>query len=550
MGERGVIGVWAITGALSATLVAGCIEPDATFVRPKAPPAVVPSEPEPIAPTPETPRVGDECLGHPTDATPCTVGTGACRVGGALHCIDGVVVCSVRPQAPGVERCSAAPTDEDCDGLIDEALTCCADGREATPERCNDVDDDCDGATDEELDCCHIDPAGERCNGTDDDCDGQIDEEIAEVGTPCEGAVGVCLRPGEITCDPIAGLICRPFDAEVGVEDGTCDGIDDDCNGAVDDAPPCNGAPFGSVAVAPRFGDLGLPEHPWVLVPPHIFLRGTDDPRALDHEGPAQRVELTHTMMVASTEVSVAEWRAITQTEPALRSGCDDCPVERVSWYEAVRFANLLTAFQQIREPDLTPCYELVDCVALDDFGQPCPDAPEFKYQCTGLYRCADVIYDSTCTGYRLLTETEWEAATRAGSSGLYWFGDEDADLRTHENCALEGNPTEPGEARPPNAFGLRHTLGNVGEWVFDQANDYLAPPAPVALTDPLACEDGPWQGSGPDRIYRGHSPHAVLELCRSTGRRFRRPLTKNFEMGLRLARTLPARRDDEPSDH
>ncbi|MCB9529974.1 MAG: SUMF1/EgtB/PvdO family nonheme iron enzyme [Myxococcales bacterium] len=490
-------------------LLTGC--PD--LHRPFDPPDPPEGEPEPEAPPTVTPppTLGQRCDAiHQPDGS-CTAGLHGCAVGGPLVCVGGVVVCSATARPSAAEQCSATPDDEDCDGRIDEGLRCCADGRTATEEKCNGIDDDCDGTVDEGL----------------------------GLGEACEGMVGACTRPGERRCAPDGTTTCQPFDDTVGVEDGRCDGVDDDCNGRMDDAPPCNGAPIGSEVVQPGFDALGLPDHPWVLIAPLQYTRGSDDERAFAYEGPAHPVQLTQTVMVASNEVTIAEWRAITGSEPpALHADCDDCPVERVSWYEAVRFANLVTAWRRQVEPDLTDCYVLRACAAEEEFGRACPDNGEYQYRCNGLYRC-EVEAVSECTGYRLLTEAEWEAAARAGSQSLYWFGEDGAQLQSHENCGQPENDTEPVSARLPNAFGLVHMLGNVGEWVFDTAGDYPVPPPETPWVDPIADEPGPDAGVGPERVYRGHSPHAIVDLCHSTSRRSRRPVVKDYEMGLRLARTL-----------
>ena len=89
------------------------------------------------------------------------------------------------------------------------------------------------------------DPIVERCNGLDDDCDGKVDEQQADRPCPaatglCAGAVSVCDGAAGFTaCDPPAHARAEGR-AYVAEEDRRhCNGVDDDCDGQVDEACDC-----------------------------------------------------------------------------------------------------------------------------------------------------------------------------------------------------------------------------------------------------------------------------------------------------------------------
>ncbi len=80
-------------------------------------------------------------------------------------------------------------------------------------------------------------PEAELCNGIDDDCDGAIDNGNPEGGQACEtGLPGVC-SAGTSVCENGA-IACA---ANVGASVEVCDGLDNDCNGQNDDGNPGGG---------------------------------------------------------------------------------------------------------------------------------------------------------------------------------------------------------------------------------------------------------------------------------------------------------------------
>ena len=128
---------------------------------------------------------------------------------------------------PGAEElCNGK--DDNCDGQIDEGFT---DLDEDGAADCVDDDDDGDGYPDDQ-DCDPLDPiinpkGQEVCNNIDDDCNGVIDDGFGE--TIC--GLGQCLHAVD-NCQDGLLVFCNPFE---GASLEVCDGIDNDCDGELDE---------------------------------------------------------------------------------------------------------------------------------------------------------------------------------------------------------------------------------------------------------------------------------------------------------------------------
>ncbi len=252
--------------------------------------------------------IDDDCDGQTDEdyiAVGTTCGTGACGAAGVTSCVAGDVVDSCSAGTPAGADTTCDGVDDDCDGITDEdyagtATSCgtgacaaagtllcvqgstvdsCNAGSGATSDAtCDGVDDDCDGLTDEDYaeqatscgtgacaatgttscvagaevnSCSAGTPAGNdaTCDGVDDDCDGAFDEDYTPTATSC--GVGACAQAGQLLC--IQGATqdtCNP--GTPAADDATCDGIDNDCDGAVDEeyAPVATACGVGACAAS------------------------------------------------------------------------------------------------------------------------------------------------------------------------------------------------------------------------------------------------------------------------------------------------------------
>ena len=177
-----------------------------------------------------------------------------------------------------------------------------------------------------------------------------------------------------------------------------------------------------------------------VLIPAGSFTMGL--PR---HAVPLHQVEIKSPFYISTTEVTNAAYRRFVQesgyeskndTDPAydlylrhwrgksLMSTDDDYPIVWVSWKNAKAFCEW--------------------------------------------------------AGLKLPTEAQWEYACRAGTTTIFYCGDDELALGDYGWCVHNsGAVTHPVAGKKPNAWGLYDTIGNVWEWVEDDyVNGYEGAPA------------------------------------------------------------------------
>ena len=224
---------------------------------------------------------------------------------------------------------------------------------------------------------------------------------------------------------------------------------------------------------------------PMVLVKGGEFMMGDDNSTEKD-EKPAHKV-IVSDFYIGKYEVTQKQWTDIMGTNPSNFKGCDNCPVEQVSWNDVQDFIKKLN-----QKPGKT---------------------------------------------YRLPTEAEWEFACRAGTTTPFNTGNNltTSQANYNGNYPYNSNPkgiyrekTMPVGSFAPNTLGLYDMHGNVWEWCSDWYDGkYYA-------NSPQNNPKGPSTGS--HRVIRGGSWYNYAQYCRSAIRNGRTPDSRDADLGFRLA--------------
>ncbi|MCG8443160.1 MAG: formylglycine-generating enzyme family protein, partial [Caulobacterales bacterium] len=249
----------------------------------------------------------------------------------------------------------------------------------------------------------------------------------------------------------------------------------------------------------------GCPE--MVVVPPGVFMMGAvpGEPGSDASELPRHQVRLARSFAVGRFEVTWDQWELC-----VLDGGCNgggpvqaggdegwgrgNTPVINVTYLDALDFVNWLNSMPGV-------------------------------------------------SGYRLLTEAEWEYAARAGAGTAYAWGEAPQRARANygDDACCGGFAfgydrwinTAPVGWFAANGFGIHDMHGNVWEWVADcWAPSYVGAPA-----------DGGSRGAGCEAgfgVNRGGSWLTQPHMVRAAERLRVAFTTRNSNLGFRVAKTLP----------
>jgi formylglycine-generating enzyme required for sulfatase activity len=182
-------------------------------------------------------------------------------------------------------------------------------------------------------------------------------------------------------------------------------------------------------------------------------------------------------------------------------------------------------------------CVAYGDCPRVGDGGFGRGQRPVIFVTWDDAQRYAAWLSKMTGKPYRLLTEAEYEYATRAGGQTAYPWGDDIG--KNNANCKGCGSNWDAKQTAPvgsfkPNAFGLYDMIGNVFEWVEDCVHsDYDGAP-----TDGSAWIEG---GDCTYRIDRGASWNFPPDNLRSAFRDSSTTGQRIDNLGFRVGRTLIA---------
>lgn len=205
------------------------------------------------------------------------------------------------------------------------------------------------------------------------------------------------------------------------------------------------------------------------------FVMGTEK----NSDAPLHVVQISRGYYIGKTEVTQELWQAVMGNNPSLNKGCNQCPVENVSYYEVEDFIEKLNKITGQR--------------------------------------------------FRLPSEAEWEYAAIAGKLKDLTYQNPN-NLRQLAYYNGNAQSTKSVRGKTANQLGIHDMLGNVSEWCLDwYAEDFYKENA----RNPLNRN----KGIAASKIVRGGSFMSKEESCNIYHRGAMSPNQRKGFIGFRLVR-------------
>lgn len=192
-----------------------------------------------------------------------------------------------------------------------------------------------------------------------------------------------------------------------------------------------------------------------------------------------------NSLFFSKYEVTQHQWESIMGNNPSLSKGCGTCPVENISWEEALKFIRKINAISNKK--------------------------------------------------FRLPTEAEWEyVARRGGKAEIETAGGQEEYIKkTAWYFTNSDQRTHPVGRKQPNVSGIYDLIGNVSEWCSDWYGAYY-------YKEDYNQKNPEGPPLGKDKIIRGGNFKDYSgDRFRPSLRNKTKPTDKRGEIGFRLVMEL-----------
>ena len=250
------------------------------------------------------------------------------------------------------------------------------------------------------------------------------------------------------------------------------------------------------------------------------------------HDGPIREVTIDYTLAISKFEITRAQYRSFVKatgyetTYKAPRIGCNTWNYDGLFGF-VLEFTWDSPGFDQTEDHPAV-CLSWADATAY-----------------------AAWLADATGKPYRLLSATEFEYATRAGTRGPWFWGQDNTEACSYANVAdstfrrLHNHTpvfacddgyerTAPVGSFAPNPWGLHDMFGNAWEWTDDCVHNDMS----NIPTDGSAWY-GEDNGDCERRTPRGGSWKSGTDWVRAAAQASDRALYHSQQIGIRIGLTL-----------